>query len=284
MNNKPSNALPFLLSAGLHICLLVVIFIFISRKNPARDFELDHFEFLPLVTMFEQGEPGEDFVDSGKIGDFQEKILETPEVEAYQSYPSEIEQKNNSIDQIALQDSQAEHQIEPDEVQEKIPENIAQAENKILNAVEPENVSSEEKHDTPVENVFVKAQKALASLNKAEASSGGKFVKVDGYEFAGTEKYSYSKRVTEQILSACKIMRSKLKSACESSEFELGSVGLFIEIDEDGSLANLDLVSSSGNKEFDSIVLKTIKYAAPFPRIPKHLNVKRFVVSGNYHL
>ena len=54
---------------------------------------------------------------------------------------------------------------------------------------------------------------------------------------------------------------------------------------EDGSLAHLAMITSSGDQEFDRLVIESIKQAAPFPPIPKHLGIKRYKpVGGTYRV
>ena len=46
-----------------------------------------------------------------------------------------------------------------------------------------------------------------------------------------------------------------------------------VKISPDGSILDSKIISSSGNKDFDETVMKTVKEAAPFEKIPKEMNL-----------
>lgn len=94
--------------------------------------------------------------------------------------------------------------------------------------------------------------------------------------------YTYRKKVTEQLIKANKIMFSKegktLKRMLMTSAVE--PINTYVEIGKDGNLTSLQLLKSSGNQMFDEFWLRVIRYAAPFPPIPNHLGIDKFILNG----
>jgi protein TonB len=87
----------------------------------------------------------------------------------------------------------------------------------------------------------------------------------------------YEKRINDQIMSS---WRMRFGGAQIRTR---GSVSLSYVINEDGKVENLTLISSSGSKMFDDMVLKCIRNAN-FPPIPKHFGVKKYRPRGGYVL
>ncbi len=53
-----------------------------------------------------------------------------------------------------------------------------------------------------------------------------------------------------------------------------GKAVVDFQINENGSLQNINLLHSSGNQQLDNLILKSIQLAAPFPPLPKHFGKK----------
>ena len=83
----------------------------------------------------------------------------------------------------------------------------------------------------------------------------------------------YEKRINDHIVSSWKMLFGGVQIRTR------GSVSLNYVINEDGKVENLILVSSSGDKMFDDMVLKCIRNAN-FPPIPKHFGVKKYRPRG----
>ena len=53
-------------------------------------------------------------------------------------------------------------------------------------------------------------------------------------------------------------------------------------IDEKGNLAEINLVKSSGDNELDTMLMETVRLAAPYPPLPKHFNMKMYSRTGPF--
>ncbi len=95
---------------------------------------------------------------------------------------------------------------------------------------------------------------------------------------------SYQKKVDEHLMNSWRIMSGRQQKHPMRLAQKCSSAVSF-EIQQDGSLAFLELVETSGDTTFDKLVLASIKHAAPFPPIPKHLGLTRFrPIGGRYNV
>ena len=85
----------------------------------------------------------------------------------------------------------------------------------------------------------------------------------------------YEKQIEDHIISTWKVLfaNSPLTNAS-------GSVSIPLVINSDGSIDPLELIESSGDKDFDHKVMICIKKAAPFPSIPRHFGVSKYRPRG----
>ncbi len=70
------------------------------------------------------------------------------------------------------------------------------------------------------------------------------------------------------------------EEAIEKSES--GVLFLFFVINRNGSLKNIKLINSSGHKILDAAAINALKDAAPFPTLPKRLNIDRLKVYASF--
>jgi len=63
---------------------------------------------------------------------------------------------------------------------------------------------------------------------------------------------------------------------------ESGVLFLFFVINRNGSLKNVKLINSSGHEILDSAAINALKDAAPFPALPKRLNIDRLKVYASF--
>ena len=96
---------------------------------------------------------------------------------------------------------------------------------------------------------------------------------------------SYQQKVDEQLMTSWRMVsghhprRESPHAPCS------GAAAINFEIEQDGSLAFVRLVQSSGSREFDRLVVEAIKHAAPFPPIPARLGIKRYrPIGGRYNV
>jgi hypothetical protein len=83
---------------------------------------------------------------------------------------------------------------------------------------------------------------------------------------------SYVNKIFSFMQSAWFIKRNELKIRSNTRT----TIGIFLTLDKNGQIINLSKTRSSGIQEIDDIVMATIKYAAPYPPIPDHLNKDTF--------
>jgi len=83
---------------------------------------------------------------------------------------------------------------------------------------------------------------------------------------------SYESKITWCLQAAWK------QNFCYRSTRQLPEGDAIIEftIDEHGNVTNSVLLQSSGHPELDSAIMKTTKYANPFPPLPHHLGTKQY--------
>lgn len=91
---------------------------------------------------------------------------------------------------------------------------------------------------------------------------------------------SYQKKVDASILRAWNIVRPQRSLRIHRNNQPPGVTVPDFFIKKDGTLTHLKLLASSGDKEFDDLVLKAIQKAAPFPPIPDHLGINVYKPSG----
>ncbi len=63
-----------------------------------------------------------------------------------------------------------------------------------------------------------------------------------------------------------------------------GKATVEFTLDEQGHLTTCNLLQSTGHQELDSVILKNMKFASPFPPIPKHFGTKTFTTSRVIHV
>ncbi|GMT43282.1 MAG: hypothetical protein IEMM0003_0101 [bacterium] len=63
---------------------------------------------------------------------------------------------------------------------------------------------------------------------------------------------------------------------------ESGVLFLFFVINQNGSLKNIKLINSSGHEILDNAAINALKDAAPFPVLPKRLNIDRLKVYASF--
>jgi len=83
---------------------------------------------------------------------------------------------------------------------------------------------------------------------------------------------SYESKITWTLQAAWKQNFSYRRSA---KVFEGDAIVEFC-IDEHGTLANCNLLQSSGYPELDEMILKNMRLASPFPPLPKHFGTKLY--------
>ena len=83
---------------------------------------------------------------------------------------------------------------------------------------------------------------------------------------------SYESKITWCLQAAWK------QNFCYRSNREIPEGDAIIEftIDEHGNVTNSALLQSSGHAELDAMIMKTTKYANPFPPLPNHLGTKLY--------
>ena len=57
---------------------------------------------------------------------------------------------------------------------------------------------------------------------------------------------------------------------------------IYVTISKDGRLLNFDVYDSSNNSKYDNEAIKTIKYAAPFPPLPKEYNGENIEITFSF--
>ncbi len=95
--------------------------------------------------------------------------------------------------------------------------------------------------------------------------------------------HSYEEKIRSALLNAFNVIKYKIPLIKNPDTHVQGRAAIDVVINKDGSIAQLFLVQSSGDKQFDEMVLESIRYAAPFPSIPNHLGIEKYRL-GNMEL
>ncbi len=95
--------------------------------------------------------------------------------------------------------------------------------------------------------------------------------------------HSYEEKIRTSLLNAFNVIKYKIPLIKNPDTHAQGRAAIDEVINKDGSIAQLFLVQSSGDKQFDEMVLESIRYAAPFPSIPNHLGIEKYRL-GNMEL
>ena len=95
--------------------------------------------------------------------------------------------------------------------------------------------------------------------------------------------HSYEEKIRSALLNAFNVIKYKIPLIKNPDTHAQGRAAIDVVINKDGSIAQLFLVQSSGDRQFDEMVLESIRYAAPFPSIPNHLGIEKYRL-GNMEL
>jgi TonB family protein len=95
--------------------------------------------------------------------------------------------------------------------------------------------------------------------------------------------HSYEEKIRSALLNAFNVIKYKIPLIKNPDTHAQGRAAIDVVINKDGSIAQLFLVQSSGDRQFDEMVLESIRYAAPFPAIPNHLGIEKYRL-GNMEL
>ncbi|MBT4594678.1 TonB family protein [bacterium] len=269
-----------IVSLVLHSCIFV--FFITTNFAPKKFKELREFLTTNIVTPEQQDDPGEIILSL---------------VDAPTSLSSTSDAAN--IDKLQQQESLevAEETIEQKEQHKKIEQGVEEDPTTFTEAGdfpvadipvimhEIPKVASPEQPSDDAKEFFSLAQKLLQNIKSEESGPGDYEGGTQGISaVADAKSFSYRKKVTEHLMSACKIMRSRYLDNIRNAALPAQEASLDIVIKDDGSIKHAKILASSGSTAFDEFVLKTIRYAEPFPSIPKHLGISEFKLSGMYNM
>lgn len=91
---------------------------------------------------------------------------------------------------------------------------------------------------------------------------------------------SYINKIHTNIQSAWNVKKHKLKGNENINTF----INFSLIIDKNGNINSLELLSSTGIAGLDDLIVETIKFAAPFSKIPKHFNKETFELAPTYYI
>ena len=95
---------------------------------------------------------------------------------------------------------------------------------------------------------------------------------------SGTDKGSINGENNPYIETVTKLIQIQWKIPMWLKDKNLKAI-ISLKINKDGSIKNIALIESSGNKKFDSIAKTTIEMASPFPAPPLAIQHKELVIS-----
>lgn len=297
-----------IISLILHLFLLLFFFIFNFQheKTPQKPIFEDEQPVLitTLLTPYQSPLPQGDTEQAAENTD--NKPQQEPQQEMSQQSP---QQKTPTVKEPQPEPPP---QKQPEEVsphfpeseltpltQKLIPEELLQKEISEPQEIveqktrELEKLTPQEEQPENLQKIeMVQPRKSLLSMTNSFLKSlkpqGNSFLERDGEDKIPSLKelkyLSYQKKVDETLMNSWRIVRSQRLFRAQPLQMAQ-PISISFEINEDGSLAHLAMVTSSGDKEFDRLVVESIKQAAPFPPIPKHLGIKRYKpVGGTYRV
>jgi TonB family protein len=132
-----------------------------------------------------------------------------------------------------------------------------------------------EHQKTQTRNDFFRHAAFIAS-QPAVAASQGPEGRISG--MGDLKEHSYKMKLRDALLNAYNSVRYQIRQ--QASYADAGTASLHCVINKDGSIAELAIMMSSGDPNFDRLILESITKAAPFPAIPDHLGVEKFILGG----
>lgn len=132
-----------------------------------------------------------------------------------------------------------------------------------------------EHQKTQTRNDFFRHAAFIASQPTTAAAQGPEG-RISG--LGDLKEHSYKMKIRDALLNAYNSVRYKLPR--QSTYADTGTARLHCVINKDGSIAELAILMSSGDPNFDRLILESIQSIAPFPAIPDHLGVEKFVIGG----
>lgn len=128
------------------------------------------------------------------------------------------------------------------------------------------------------------------TTNTSEAPTGRAQAGVAGFKRMDNDmRYaSYQTRISSHIASSHRIFMNQLPEMQKQKLRALAirgelTVALSIVINKDGTLKECRVTRSSGDPFIDEVFLSFQRFLAPYPRIPDHLNISTFRISGDFH-
>ncbi|NOZ84355.1 MAG: energy transducer TonB [Epsilonproteobacteria bacterium] len=123
-----------------------------------------------------------------------------------------------------------------------------------------------------------KALYSAAAVTKGIKTGSGSFKREAAVSIA-TKDYryaSYMAHIKRQVESVWIYPEEAIEKG------ETGVLFLFFVINRNGSLKNIKLINSSGREILDNAAINALKDAAPFPALPKRLNIDRLKVYASF--
>lgn len=126
---------------------------------------------------------------------------------------------------------------------------------------------------------FFRHAKAVAQQSHAMPESKDLSARISG--LGNLKLYSYEEKLRSTLLTAFNSLKHRMPRPAKSDPHHQHQqvqphAAINLIINKDGSIDTLNLLASSGDAQFDKLIIESIQYAAPFPSIPVHLGIDKF--------
>ena len=199
----------------------------------------------------------------------------------------------------SLEDNERAQEIE--KAQEKRDKLIAMMQNETLTAKVPDDSTQEKSNNTGEKEThgttFVRGaysenptkKRNLIALTKGFVenlkNTGSDLIERDGDEnirpsLEEMRYINYEAKVNWHLQASWKqnFERSALYKPIE------GHAAIEFTIDQNGNVVKSQLIKSTGHQELDTMIMKNLQFAQPFPPLPKHFGTTQYTTSRSIHV
>jgi len=223
------------------------------------------------------------------IAQQEEKIVEhVKTIEAIEKTEAKVVQESKVIEQKSIPEGVTDRIEEIKAFQEKIDAFDPNEQKTVATpATKAASVTIEDGQDDGQEGVRVrgafsdKPKRNLIALTKGyieklDGEDGTDLVDRDGDPNLRPSLEEYKYLMYESKLSWCIQAAWKQNFHYKPTKQYEGDAVVEFSLDHHGNLIHCNLLQSTGHKELDEMILKNMKFASPYPPIPKHFNTKTY--------
>jgi TonB family protein len=237
-----------------------------------------------LMAQAQQVEKVKEVLEESKKVDFENKVLSKAEKEVEEIISKEIEKAiSELLPEVVEKQSAVEERIKEIEAKQA---QLAQAQKmqdkeKVLEDKIEFKKEKAEKKESKRKNIIAMTKGFLDNIK----DEGNDWLERKGDDnkmpsFEELKFTSYEERVNWCLQASWKRNFAHLMNHSNLQ----GKAVIDFAIDETGKIVSSKLLQSSGHRELDDMIIKNLAFAAPFPPLPKHFNMKTYSTGRIIHV